>query len=65
MTDTIQVVRLDGLAVALWGEAIPKNVTQLSALIERVGDVIELTEQRMGNAMPPSSRWVSEWEANR
>ncbi len=25
------------------------------------GDVIELTEEQMGNAMPPSSRWVSDW----
>lgn len=65
----VKVVRVDGLAVALWGEPIPHEVTALSALIERVGDVMDLTEELLGplhgESVSRYRRWISACEANR
>jgi len=73
MTDneTIRVVRLDTLAVALWGEIIPRDAEKAAELIEQVGDVIELTVKQhrpwiddgeMMGLGEARRRFISEWE---
>jgi len=74
MTDniSIKVVRLDSLVAALWGEIIPNDVEKLVALIERVGDMIELTAEQhrpwiddgeMMGLGELRGRLISEWES--
>lgn len=61
--ESIQVIRVGPLAAALWGEPIPNDVSALSALIERISDVIELTEEvTLDRPGDQRRRLVSEWE---